>query len=121
MTENESQDVLDAAVLDELRDLAGPDDPSLLIEVIDLFLEDAPGHINNLQQHVADSDMEGLEHAAHALKSSSAYVGAMILSGLCREIERIGREGAEDGAAARIEELVAHYEDVRVALETVKS
>jgi two-component system sensor histidine kinase/response regulator len=39
-----------------------------------------------------------LRKAAHALKSSSANVGAEQLATLCRELEALGRKETVDGA-----------------------
>ena len=79
-----SGQVLDLTVIDVLLDLGGPE---LLAELIELFLEDAPQRMTSLEMALHRSDAKGVRDAAHALKSSSANLGALLLSGVCRDLE----------------------------------
>ena len=58
---------------------------------------------------------------AHALKSSSANVGAVALSALCHELERMGREQRLDEAAGCFRRLNASYLSVCRNLEQEKT
>ncbi|MHB9099287.1 MAG: Hpt domain-containing protein, partial [Syntrophales bacterium] len=55
-------------------------------------------------------------HAAHTLKSSSAYLGAMTLSSMSKELEMMGRDKAPGEAMARLAPLEHEYGRVRDAL-----
>ena len=46
-------EVLDSRVIQELRELGGEDDPGLLAELIQMFLEDAPGRITAIEKALA--------------------------------------------------------------------
>jgi HPt (histidine-containing phosphotransfer) domain-containing protein len=86
-------------------------------ELIGLFLEDTPKLLADLRGAVVQKDAEGLERVAHSLKSSSATLGAMTLSTLCRELEVMGRAGTLEGAVEKVAQVEAEYERVKAALE----
>ena len=87
--------VLDAATIAGLQDLGGEDDPGLLLELIDLFLEDAEERVNTIQEAIAKDDIETVGKMAHALKSASANLGALGFSESCRTLELTAREGSQ--------------------------
>jgi HPt (histidine-containing phosphotransfer) domain-containing protein len=91
----------------------------LLSRIVAIFLSDAPGKLDQLREAVARREMAAVQQLAHALKSSSANIGAMRLSGLARELEVLGRAGTPDGAQRCFDSLAAEYARVRVALQAV--
>ncbi|RKT99589.1 hybrid sensor histidine kinase/response regulator [Burkholderia sp. Nafp2/4-1b] len=92
-TPDDDADVIDQKALDALRALQRPGRPDVLTRVIDQFTLDAPRLIRDLHAAVDAGDADALKLAAHTLKSSSANVGAHLLSARCREIERLARAG----------------------------
>lgn len=121
MTFPEPGDVLDMSVIDSLRELGGESDPDLLAELIDLFLADAPGHLDAIEAALASGDAGSLEHAAHSLKSSCANIGAVTLSSLCLDLEVMGREQRVDGRPELVSEVRELFSSVRSALNALKS
>lgn len=105
--------VLDMAVLDELREIAGTEAQA----IVRLFLEDAPRLAQQMEQACAAPDLEALREAAHALKSSSANVGALALSAAARHIELGARARTLDRPAAAVSLLVAELDRTRAALQ----
>jgi CheY-like chemotaxis protein/HPt (histidine-containing phosphotransfer) domain-containing protein len=81
----ESAVSLEAAALQNLRDLGGED---FLIEVVDLFLADAPGLIASLRSSLERQDTEELRRSAHTLKSNGSTLGAMAFAERCRILEQ---------------------------------
>src|SRR6185295_11603483 len=71
---------IDPGVIEGLRELGGAEDPGLLVELIDLYLADAPLRMAEIEQSLASGDWKLLERAAHTLKSASANIGALGLS-----------------------------------------
>ena len=65
----------------------------LLNEMIALFLESARDRLAAAAAGVAAADAAATENALHALKSSSAQLGASRLSRLCEEGESLARAG----------------------------
>jgi HPt (histidine-containing phosphotransfer) domain-containing protein len=63
------------------------------------------------------NDAEGLRQAAHALKSSSANVGAVAFADLCKEVEVAAASGQLDQARVLVDTLLAEHRTVLQALE----
>ena len=119
MTEGDEvfSDALDRSVLASLRELQDDGDPDIVAEVGRLFLEHSPPKIAAILQAVENGDAKGLQTAAHSLKSSSAYVGAMRLSELSRELEMMGRSQIMDRAEEMAERLNREHKQVMMELD----
>ncbi|MGD1713328.1 response regulator [Dapis sp. BLCC M172] len=111
----ESEIVIDKAVLEELKEMAGYD-PEMVVEIINCYLEDTPKLLNEITQAIEKEQAELLQKSAHTMKSSSASVGATNLSQLCKELESIGRGGATEGTDVILSQVKAEYERVENAL-----
>ena len=108
---------LDRSVLASLRELQDDGDPDIVAEVGGLFLEHSPQKIAAILKAVENGDAKGLQTAAHSLKSSSAYVGAMRLSELSRELEIMGRSQVMNRAEEKAEKLNREYKQVMMELD----
>ncbi len=107
--------------LDSIRHLPGSNGAALVDKVIRAYLADAPERVAHVRRAVEDQDAEALRKAAHAMKSSSANVGADALAALCKQIEAIGRGGSVDGALPLVAAAQAELERVTGALEALKT
>ena len=65
---------------------------------------------------MARQDSDHLHAAAHSLKSTSASLGARYLASLCRDLETKGRMEDMGSVAPVLDELIAEFERVTVAL-----
>jgi two-component system sensor histidine kinase/response regulator len=92
--------------------LPGPNAAALVNEVVGAYLADTPRRLAQMHAAAAAGDAEALRKTAHALKSSSANVGAEQLARLCRELETLTRKEAVDGAKPLLE--VVEFEIPRV-------
>jgi len=106
------QPVLDRSVLEELRGVIG----DAALQIVAVFLEDAPGMVQQLQQAAQSDEIERLQALSHSLKSSSANVGALSLSAVARRIEHEARAGTLQRPAVAVALLVAEFARARVAL-----
>jgi HPt (histidine-containing phosphotransfer) domain-containing protein len=113
--------LLDRDTLDGLKELGGDDDPELFFELIDLFLADAPQRIEEIRRGLEQADIKLLERAAHTLKSSSANVGALSLSQLCRRMEEQARTGQTVELPELYDESNRLWPRVRAALEAERA
>ncbi|MDF1585500.1 response regulator [Marinimicrococcus flavescens] len=109
--------VLDRRTLDTLRELRRPGQPSVLGRAIHLYFGSTPGLVERLAQGAASGDAQAMVEATHALKSSSANLGALELAARCKTVEAMARAGRIDEAAAAASGIAAFYERVRLALE----
>jgi PAS domain S-box-containing protein len=112
-----NEPVLDLRVLQSLRQMARAKAPAILRQVIGNYLEDAPQLVQHLQDAVSIGDAETMWKTAHSLRSSSASLGAIQLSNLCKELEIMGRAGTLADAPSLIIQLGSEYERVVVALQ----
>jgi PAS domain S-box-containing protein len=112
--------VLDAAVLAELRQLLGDQAGQVIAEVIDLFIESSPPLLAEMRTAVQTEAGDRLFRAAHTLKGSSAHLGAVRLVAMCEALEQMGRAGHLDEAAATLADLEAEFSQVTIALQAEK-
>jgi signal transduction histidine kinase/DNA-binding response OmpR family regulator len=103
---------LDEARLTGLRELMEDELPRLIGD----YLDTAPVLLNKLDAAVGSGDRKGMARAAHTLKSSSANVCAMRLSGLAEKLEQAARKGRPEVARKIHPALSAEYDRVAIAL-----
>jgi CheY-like chemotaxis protein len=107
---------LDEGVIASLRGLQRPGAPSLIERVVGLYLEASPPQVEEARAALLAGDVPTLTRNIHTLKSSSANVGALRLSGLCRDYEADLREGRTEDGADRLSSIEAEWSRVRIAL-----
>lgn len=107
--------LVDLDVVAELRDATGGD-MDFVRELVETFVEEAGGHLEALAAAIEADDPAGLVRPAHTLKSSSASVGAMRLSELCRGIEESSRAGRSEGLAERVADVRSTWAATLAAL-----
>jgi HPt (histidine-containing phosphotransfer) domain-containing protein len=107
---------IDEAVLEGLHRLHREGRPDFAKTVIMLFLESAPAALRDLEQGAARNDVTLLRSASHILWSSSAAVGAVVLSARCKELEAFARSGSVPDAAARVQVIGWLYTEAEGAL-----
>ncbi|HBA89808.1 MAG TPA: hypothetical protein DCZ75_18000 [Geobacter sp.] len=94
--------------------------PDLLEKVVGSFLKSAPQLIAAMRDSLADADAAGVRQAAHTLKSSSAALGCMTLSELCRHIETMASEGRLDIAMPIFQQIESHYAEAEAFLAALR-
>ena len=99
--------LLDHAILGELREMPPADGVSMLRELVDLFLAGAPERIAQIGQSLTDASQ--LVFHAHALKSMSLNMGARRLVELAVKLEEMGRAGDLQEAPVLHKELEAIF------------
>jgi protein-histidine pros-kinase len=75
------------------------DDLTLLREVYNMYMQDAPQRLRTVQESLAAGNTAAAGKAAHSLKGISGSVGSTRLSEAAQVVEKAGR--ADDLAAAR--------------------
>jgi len=100
---------VDPDVLESLRELGGEEDPGLFAELVEIFLDDTPQRMQQIQDAIENDDAEALGAAAHALKSSCANLGALALADLFKELEFAGRDQDLDRAGPLVRRSTEEY------------
>jgi len=88
MTGKNGSSAIDRLALDQIRMLEGSGRKGLLGKVIALFLYDSKKLMRKIQSSAESGDRKLFLLAVHALKSSSADIGAIGIFEICREIEK---------------------------------
>ena len=92
---------IDPAVLASLDEAWEEGEPDLVVELIDLYLGDAPQWVEAMRTAAAGDDATVLKRAAHTLKGSSGSLGIRQVAEVCRMLELNCSE-----SAARVDELL---------------
>jgi CheY-like chemotaxis protein/HPt (histidine-containing phosphotransfer) domain-containing protein len=109
-------DVLDRQVLEQLSKVRTNGKPELLARVINLYLAESPKLVQKLKQAAGASDARAIARSAHSLKSSSANVGAKVLSGYCADIEASARRADTEEARKILAKIETEHGSVQSAL-----
>jgi CheY-like chemotaxis protein len=100
------QTSVDREVLDRIADPARGGNKDFLVDLITLYLEEAPPLLASVRSAVAQGDAAALVRPMHTLKGNSGYFGAHRLEAICERLVALGREGTLAG----VPELVAQLE-----------
>lgn len=111
--------VLDTTVIEGLRELGGEDDPGLLLELVEMFLDDAPNRLKEMEQSMAEGDLETMRRAAHTLKSSAANMGSINLSEICSKMEDAARNEETSAYAEMVPSVMGAFSDFEKALRQI--
>jgi HPt (histidine-containing phosphotransfer) domain-containing protein len=102
-----------------LEQLGG--DETLLQEVLDIFLEEAPKHLAALRLAVAQGITETVETTAHTLRGELGYMGLPEISQKASELEEMGRSNDLRGAASLLSQFEADISGLFVSIRSVKA
>lgn len=80
---------VDLAMLASYEEIQLDGEPDLIVELIDLYLEDAPRRVAVMQESLAKRDWLSVKREAHNLRGSSGNLGALQMARICDEIEGI--------------------------------
>src|SRR5204863_7333956 len=77
---------------------------AVLAEIVEAFLADVPGLVEEMRAAVAANDATRIERAAHRLKGSASFFGADAVVAAAQRLEAIGKSGrlAEAGQEASV-------------------
>jgi HPt (histidine-containing phosphotransfer) domain-containing protein/DNA-binding NarL/FixJ family response regulator len=105
-------------ILSTLHELVGGYEP-IIKDLIQTYLDSSATLISELQAAIVHQNPTQLEHSAHSLKSSSASLGANVLSDLCRQLEQQGRVGEMSNAQQKVQRVLSEYALVSQALNSI--
>jgi len=106
------QPVLNPESLDQIRELNPEMGNTLVISVLQTYLESSSELIRKIGIAINNEDAESLRVAAHSLKSASASIGADSLSSLFKELEQCGSSAAFSQARVLQSDASQQYQQV---------
>jgi HPt (histidine-containing phosphotransfer) domain-containing protein len=110
-------EVLDAQALARLRELDPGGKAGLVDRVLRTYTQNLGRMLDQLGTARNARDLPALRHVAHALKSSSASVGALALSSQCADVEARVRDGDLEDFDDRLDALVAEGQRILAGLQ----
>lgn len=113
--------IIDDQAIAGLRDLSPDGDTAFLRELIEIYLQDVPSHLAEIEQAIAQQDAPQLTRAAHTIKGSSGNFGAGRLVEVAREMEIQGKASDFAAATTTLPTLKAEYELVQAALSKISA
>jgi HPt (histidine-containing phosphotransfer) domain-containing protein len=105
--------MIDITMLFSLDAAQEEGEPDIIVELIDLYLGDAPLRIAAMQAALAAKDERALRRAAHNLKGSSTNLGAYRLAAHCAAIEQADGNDSFQMSSALLTQLEWEFERVR--------
>ena len=99
-----------------LRELVG-DDPAIIRQLLQSYLDASRGYADELQTANTADDITVVGAIAHKLKSASRAVGALSLGDLCADLENAAKSGDMQDVQAKVPEFMATFDAVDKALE----
>jgi len=118
------EEVIDPVIIAGLRQLRMPGKSDALVDLIDLFLQEAPGRLEAIEKAIARNDANSMAatlNAAAALKGSAVNLGARNLAARCDEIEQSAKTGLLSDTASLVDKAKQEFARVRDALTKIKS
>lgn len=112
---------IDLQVLNRLRELDPQGRQGLLQRVLSTYASSLTTQLQTIEAARDRRDAQRLALTVHALKSSSAAVGAVAFSDGCAEIERFVRDHGQMPASMKIDALVAEGHAVLAAVRDMLS
>jgi HPt (histidine-containing phosphotransfer) domain-containing protein len=100
-----------------LRDTTGAE---FVRELIDTFLQEAPGMLGDLRESLASDDADRFRRAAHSLKSNGNTFGARAFAAMAKELELGGMAPVRSAGGAPLAALEDEYKRVAQALTELK-
>ena len=94
-------------------------DRDLFVEMIHIFLEEAPKQVQALRKFIDTKDASNVEHAAHRLKGDLSYLNARNAAEYARTLEDAGHNGDLTQAGATVAALEAELEVIFDAMRAV--
>jgi len=111
-----------AEVLDEALLMSRVDnDPQLLRDLVDLFLEECPRLVDEIRVELDRKDAKAVERGAHSLKGSTSNLAAKMASEAALKLERLAHAGDLAHAESVLQELECQLVRLKPALLAVRA
>jgi PAS domain S-box-containing protein len=111
--------VIDIDRIEQLRLIEDARNPTLVADIIAMFLEDAPRHLAQMARALDMGDAATLEARAHRFLSSIDNLGAARMHCHCVAIEQIARRGQLAGGEALMAALEREFDSTHRALRAL--
>lgn len=105
---------VDLAILASFDEAQEEGEPDFVVELLDLYLEEAPRFFSSIREGLANHDWLSAKRAAHSLRGSSGNLGILQMALIAGALEQLA--GNQDASAAELlhglEEEFARVEEI---------
>lgn len=108
--------VLDPVALDTLKRIGGGD-VAFVQEMVQIFLEDTPPRLEEIERGLARGDLVAISKAAHSVKGGASNFGATHFRGIAEQLEHRSKAGEAEPLAELFAQLKTEYPRVVAALQ----
>jgi HPt (histidine-containing phosphotransfer) domain-containing protein len=105
---------IDNSILNEIKEFMGEEGEDTVNELISIFLKNTPKAISQISDDLKSGDNDALKAHIHGLKGSSAAVGAIGVSSICRNMEEVLRLERPEEIYDLFEKLIKVYKQVEL-------
>ncbi len=117
IAEKETPAVIDHNAIQTIKDLQMDGKPSILAKIVNTYLSSTQSNINKLKGITNDGELKEFQFFAHTLKSSSASVGAIHMSEICKDFEMACINNTVDDTDYYIRAIESEFLKVKEALK----
>jgi signal transduction histidine kinase/HPt (histidine-containing phosphotransfer) domain-containing protein len=114
-----AEPILDPTIIAELSEMKSKEGVPLLCELIDLFFQNAPRHLEEIK--TSGDNLQQLSFAAHVFRGMSLNLGANGLGQLCQELEDLAMAGNTAAIPALIPRLELDYQRTAAEFQRIRS
>lgn len=111
---NEAVQTVDLAILASFDEAQEEGEPDFVVELIDLYLQEAPRIFSSIRDGLANNDWLTAKRAAHSLRGSSGNLGILQMAMIAGALEHLTAN--QDASAA---ELLQGLEDEFTRVEEI--
>lgn len=115
-----TSDAVDMELLNAFEDLQPDDGSDLIVELIDLYLQDAAQRVSQIREASISTEWLLLKRAAHNLKGSSSNLGLRKVAEICQKLEWMDRHDSPQTVAALVQLLEYESAMARASLAAVR-
>ena len=90
------------------------DEPDIIVELIDLYLDDVPRRLALMRSAICEEDQSAIKQQAHALKGSSGNLGAVGMTLICGQMERLAFDSTISGLPLIMDQVEQEFSRVKV-------
>lgn len=112
---------VDESAFSQFYDMWGDEAPQVIGELIDLFLQNAPRFLEDMETAHRRGNAAELRRLAHTFKSNAGMVGANSLARICQSLEDTAKAGDMDTAGKLLAQVQSEYERVQQELTVFRA
>jgi HPt (histidine-containing phosphotransfer) domain-containing protein len=113
--------MIDYKKITSMHDVRTDEDVSFLKELLDTYINDLPGTIQEIASYVEKEDCQKIKFLAHRLKGGSSAIGIDYISELSKRIEEsVSENKVTEKTRMLVVELLESYQSVIEELKYLK-